>query len=224
MADKIKRKRNPKKNPREFDMESFIEQRKKEETLNHKPEVLTAITDTSGGEFVFHPYGESKDFKAFYSEAMIFSIGKQALEHVRDTDRCLTMLSFLNKKLLPSDVWYQWCKKYEYIHEINKMCLQILAERRETGMHFRELDRESILRSSHMYNKTWHDINKYWSDLRKNEQGEQQGTVIVQMMPIENTDVPMSRSRTMEEIQKDIDEKQNDQDQIQSTYTETYNQ
>lgn len=192
-----------KKNPREFDMDKFLSQREKEEANNIKPKALTnnSAFDSHEGEFLFHPYGESKDYMAWYTQDMIHNIGKQALEYVQNNPRCINMISFFNTKMIYHEIWSQWRKKYPYIAGIDKMCMQIIADRRETGAAFREIEKEVAMRGApYYYKQYWDEINNYWAEVKKKEQVDVPDVVQVQVSHIPDTGIPPARSMTQEEM------------------------
>jgi hypothetical protein len=146
----------------------------------------------------------------WYTESVIRQIANECYTYCRDEPRCLRITQFFSKRDMHIDIWRRWCLKYPFVANINKLCMQTLADKRETGMNFGELDRLAQMRVLHMYDQDWRDMNKYWTDLKKEEvASEQVGNITVVIPPTPNIDsVPMRKSKYEKETDSPSEDEQ----------------
>lgn len=178
----------------------------KKSQSNTTIEDSSTIVTKSGEEYIDHRTGE----RAWYSEAAIYNIASQCYEYCRDEPRCIKITQFLTTKAINRTQWHNWVAKYPRVSQIHNLCLQIMGDRREVGMSFKEMDRESQLRVLHRYDETWLDINKYWAEMKKDENAsENQGTFMVNMVTAPSSSiVPPLRKKTYEESEPTQDVQQ----------------
>ena len=93
------------------------------------------------------------------------------------------------------------CKKYKSLEQAYSQAVVIVGSRREKGGLQNDLNSAIVLSSMSMYDQKWKDDAEWKASIRKDNRDEK-GTVIVQMMPAQNSElVPMSK-RGQSEIDK----------------------
>ena len=128
--------------------------------------------------------------KTWYNESKLRLLMVELWEFVRKDTRCIKIAKFWGTKGLDRNDWSRWNLKYPWFRAEHNKIMEFLGNRREEGMVWREMDRESNFTVMHSYDADWIGFLEHREEIKANanaKAGANNPIVFVDRLRVEPT-------------------------------------
>lgn len=107
-----------------------------------------------------------KETKIWYTESTLKGLMKEYFAFIRADEFVIKRQEFLVTKAINRERWKHWANKYPWFKEMDQQAMDLLGNRREKGMVFKNMAERPNLQVMHFYDPDWCGINEYHANLK----------------------------------------------------------
>jgi len=122
------------------------------------------------------------------------------VQEAYNNEDCITLTDLYLDLGIPSKMYYQWVKDYEFFEQAHEQARSLIGRRREKNGLKRKFDAGMVSYTMPVYDQLWKEVLELRSSLKEKEKGATAQNITVLMDKVE--DSPMVPSRSPEEVVK----------------------